>query len=622
MKYIIKSLLSFMKIYRLFIILLFLISISSLLNGCTEEEDNKLTITLSLFKGSNYLEAFRKKFPEIDFVVEEYAGANMSDYILQQIERGEASDLIFYSTFLNAPWVKDKFVDLSGKRFLSKYDRGILKTLNIDNCIYQIPGPVVCRYFVVNKTLFEENGWEIPMNFDEIISACELINKSELDIIPIGLGIAGAGYPFSLISGHSQCGFMSTDEGKSLEEAYLRGEASIGEIFGEGLDMGSRLIEAGAFEPEYFKNVWNVSAKDLGNRKVAMAYMLATQEDNNNLFCGDIPDNATDVYGEYKDEYTLLPFFGKKAGDKGLILGTSSMWAVNKRLEEKGCEKKLANAIKVMDWIATEEGQLAIRENSSMIPALHGLSTDDVAGYMKDFWNANADLPKAFFLYTGYEDIIVEATKAFTDAMFENDSTSLKNDFVKIADEIHNETVMHLDSTYSFGYIPHTLSIKESRKLCCESLKYMAEADFAFASECGQGKENKNQTGFAGKIFSGTISESKLNIVLGFLKSTISKATLTGKELFDILSTGKVMKNSRNIEDAFIYWTSKAIIKKEKGVVKEITINGKTYKEDDLITVAIITGDLPYDYPDNKFIDTDIKVIDALKEYVSLLYKK
>lgn len=602
---------------RLLLISLLLIVIISL-SSCTKEpeenpEDNVLSIIISPFKGEKYMNALIEHFPDITFEVEDYSGSNMSLYLSELVSRGMVGDLVFYTTFLNSSYVKDNLVDISGYDFVTNFDKGILSTLDVDGAIYQIPGPVTCRSFVVNKTLFEEKGWHIPTNFDEIVEVAKIIAQDESGIVPIGIGLAGAGYPYTLVSSHAQAGFMSTPEGKKLEKAYLAGEASIKEIYDEGLEMVGKLCDAGAFDTELFAGTWDIPASVFKNRTVAMGYLLNINQQLAELLNGQ----------EGEDEFVLLPFFGQHDGQKAIIIGASSLWGINKRLQEKGNEKKLANAIRVLEYLSSEEGQLAIRDSESQIPALRGLKTDSVLPFMKEYWNTNQDAVKAFFIYTGYEDAMVEAAGAITDAMKNKSSKGMSQRFIETHDKLHKEALeissSSSSSSGSFAKAEQTLSIKQTREICLNAIADVAQTDVVIATEAARKDGVNNTSGLAGLIFSGEINENLINVLLGNLKDTIVYYTLSGAELKALIMRGKTWYDAENNPVIFPYehLLGLSVTKDENGNTTSIKYHDQDLEKVESLCVGVMVTDVPNGFNETHTpTDTGVNNVEAIKRYL------
>lgn len=588
------------------------------LSGCVDfkkaNEDNTITINMRSSLTSHIMKALEEKFPDINFVVNEYSGANTSRYHKELLQRGQGGDIFFYTTFYNDKDVDKYLVNLSGYPFLGNFDKAILSTLDVNGAIYQIPGPINVRYVAVNKTLFEEKGWKIPENFDEVVAVCKQIRKEEPEITPLGIGAEGMGFMWSLVTSYAQMGFLDTAEGRAAEQGFRKGTVSFGDAFDEGLDMVGQLIDAGAFMPDKFIRTWDITPKQMGDREVAMCYIMSPGVFHTELLSGEAKEES--IFGKYDDEFVALPLYGKNKKNKGLILGTTNTWGINKSLEEKGNEKKLENALRILEYISSEEGQLAIRSDPASIPAIKDLNTDDIPEFMRDLWNDSTNSIKSFFLYTGYEHIIIETGQVLVDAMREGSSDGMKEKFVSIADKLNSEFLNNQSSSFSFGYAEDDLSVEQTREVSCEAFRTVAGADIAIASEGGRKNGTINGIGLAGRLFKGDIVGESLTVIVALKNTNVVSLLMTGKEIREMLESGKVIDNDYGAPESFTYWASGVDVVKKDGRIISIKINDKEIDDAAMYKVAMLNGDYSEEFARNHEItDTGVDILDALGNY-------
>lgn len=603
---------------RLTAAILVLCALIGMLVGCTTQDaDDDNTLTLNMWAASvpQIMGVLTEKFPDIHFVVNEYAGANNSLYHKELLRRGEGGDIFFYTTFYNDSDAPNYLVDLSGYSFLGNFDRAILSTLDVNGAIYQIPGPISVRYIAVNKTLFEEKGWKIPENFDEMVAVCKQIHDEEPDIAPLGLGMEGMGFIWSLVTSYTQMGFLDTAEGREAEQRFRSGTASFGEMFSEGLDMVGQLVDAGAFMPDRFANTWDVTPRQMGDREAAMCYVMGFNAMHTQLFSGQAKGDA--AFGVHNDdEFVILPLYGKNAKNKGLILGTTNTWGINKRLEEAGNEKKLKNALRVLEYISTEEGQLALRFDPATIPAVKNLNARDIPEFMRDLWNDSTNSIRSFFLYTGYEHLMVETGEVLLHAMEKGSSEGMKEEFIRLADQLNHDFLQKQSSSAAFGYAEDDLSVEQTRHISCEALRLAAQTDVAIASEAAIKNGAVNKNGLAGRLFKGDIVKESIHVIVALINTNVVTVRVTGKELRELLMNGKQIPNVDGTEESFPYWAIGVEVSKKQGKITEITLHGNPLDNNAIYTVAMMDRDYSEAFANSHDIrDTGIRVTDALGNY-------
>ena len=64
------------------------------------------------------------------------------------------------------------FLDLLGKSYTSRYQTSYLNALDVDGRIYCLPAGLTAQGLVYNQTFFDENGLEVPTNYEEFAALC------------------------------------------------------------------------------------------------------------------------------------------------------------------------------------------------------------------------------------------------------------------------------------------------------------------------------------------------------------------------------------------------------------------------------------------------------------------
>ena len=62
----------------------------------------------------------------------------------------------------------------------------MLNNISRDGTLFYLPGPSQVRGILYNKTLFQENGWEVPGNYEEFTELCKTIEASGIRSIQLG----------------------------------------------------------------------------------------------------------------------------------------------------------------------------------------------------------------------------------------------------------------------------------------------------------------------------------------------------------------------------------------------------------------------------------------------------
>ncbi len=599
-----------MKAKKLLALFLSVVLALTIFSGCgttqnqDQEDQNTLTLLWSRNVPDKFIEGLQAQFPDIKFELEYYQGANFTEYAHNALTHGEGADIFMYTLGLSKEDSEKYLVDLSSENFIGNFDSAVLDSLAKDGCVYQLPGPVTARAIIYNKTLFEMHNWKIPTTFNELVEVVKQMREEEPEITPIMIPIPSAGYPFTLVTSLAQCGFLSTPEGAAWEKSYLKGEASVAEGFAEGFTMVEQLIDANAFDGEKGTGVWNTIGGDLCERKAAMAISFSGTS-----VLLPLLDHTADIeaYGTYaqEDEFGLLPFFGIEDGQEGLSIALSTAWGINKELEEKGNEKKLENALKIMEWLSTADAQLLLQTDSGQIPTIKNLKSANVPPDVEKLWNLNENGKKSIYLYSGYEDIMNVTGDVVREAILADSSEGMREKFIAEADKIHKQTVKGQDAFEVYGVIEEHLTEEETIRLSMAAVMEKHPADLMLATHRGTANGLINTKGVGGRLFAGKIRETDITTIIQAYAENIYYMELTGAEIKEILKDGKtVLSGDETVKAVFDY-----II---YGLTEEELDDAKTY------TVNFLQGDYSASFGEvHNAMDTELPILEAIEEYIT-----
>lgn len=129
------------------------------------------------------IDALQEKYPQYLFVLDNAlaAGTNSPDRLIESIDRDSAYDLIITSRSSYTPQEAERFVDLSGEEYLQNYLLSSLNNVSIEGHIYCLPGVSSLTGIAYNIDMFEQNGWQVPTNWGEFFSLCEVIRAAGIE---------------------------------------------------------------------------------------------------------------------------------------------------------------------------------------------------------------------------------------------------------------------------------------------------------------------------------------------------------------------------------------------------------------------------------------------------------
>jgi len=584
-------------------LLAFVLLVCMLFSGCsrakdagTEDDGNTLTITLGVRNNlEHFIEGIQAQFPDIHFVIEPTFCANPTESLRQMLLNDETSDIFYFSQKLENEDAPEHLLDLSSYDFIHNFDRAILNSYTIDGRIYQIPGPVVLRCMAYNKTLFEEHGWKKPENHAELVALCRQIRAETDDITPIAMSFGNVGYPFTFVTTLSQAGFLGTPDGEAWEQEFRAGNASIAEGWGEGLEMVAELIDAKAFNPEPYIGVWDAEAcqMEFAQGKAAMFALWGGQESILNMA----------EQSEY--EYAFFPFYGMEDGENVIGALSSFAWGLPKRLAEPGNEEKLENALRVMEWFATPEGQELMKavvrdQQGNEVLSTAEVSTLNVAGgtvnsspYFEELWGLAERGNKMPMVYSGYESVMINAGTIIQDAIRVGSSEGMIENFVSTVDADY-QAYLAGSGSGTLGEVRGDLFQTETAQLMAHVLYTSGLGDFALITSNGRaGKGIYNQEGAGPRLLHGRITTLNYNIALGGTEA-LQTLTLTGEQVKTLLAGGKrITSDFDETQSARFpyYWSGIDVELARDGSVVSVRLNGSELDDNRVYTVVFSSGD-------------------------------
>ena len=109
------------------------------------------------------------QFPNVEIVMVHDGGNNSTSLLEGNLREGTSCDLIFSRVIQKLTGKpQDYFYDLSGEEFVNNFYLTSLETcIQPDGGLYYLPGPSNLYGIIYDKTVMEENGWEVPGSYTE-----------------------------------------------------------------------------------------------------------------------------------------------------------------------------------------------------------------------------------------------------------------------------------------------------------------------------------------------------------------------------------------------------------------------------------------------------------------------
>lgn len=512
---------------------------ASLFVGCgnenTDKNDSKdttgnsehpvITMNAPYRNMSAFYDLVHEKYPEINLEIEPYNGYNMTSYVLDMRQAGEIPD-IYFTTYYNPGRYDDEndLLDLSGYEFTDNYAQSRLREVTYHGGVYMLPLGYNALGITYNKTLLEKNGWTLPTNLKELE---ELKTKVEdAGYIFCRDQLQFPGYGFQYLCNILDTDFLSTIDGIEWQNKFLNGEATVSDTpeMKEAMGLLERWRDIGMLNGDGTPD----------NDPMTKEHMI----EGNTLF---LVGNSNDLTAENDatDEYRLMPYLSENGDQNVFILNVSRYMGLNKSLGEKGNEKKLEDALCVMEVLSTAEGMESLeptQNNSRLLPLKDAVVAED--SYYSDILDELNDGHTANFIYSGWENIIVVLGEKMID--FTCGRATL-DDVIKCFDE--NQHLITNNEVEYYTTATETIDNEDCAKAVgiCFGQAVGAEAALISTDEWIYAPDvlSMNTDGVSGRLFALPVSDQTIVSILptGW-KGNIKTVTLTGARIKELAEQG------------------------------------------------------------------------------------
>jgi ABC-type glycerol-3-phosphate transport system substrate-binding protein len=599
--------------------------------------ENNVAQTVDLEK------VLEEQFPDVDFVLI-HDGSLSSEYnIRADLINGTECDLIL-SRRLNIvdDIAADYLLDLSAEPFIDGYYMNAVDSCaSDDGKIYYLPGPSDVYGIVYDKTMFEENGWQVPQSYSEFVSLLDTIRQANLTatytdsegnlqeetVVPIQPTMM---YPDMFQIFFNTYGFdevyQGADNYRWLSE-YQNGNGSM----------------VGHMEPavEKFKSLFDDGILSLADwdmqpgTRSDMMYIYHTTamviECQNALnYAKTFAEKAgdEDVY----HEVAMMPFWTSDEPDSDYLYSIPNYFmAINKQSAEESEDKK-ALLLDIFAYLSSVEGQKMLINDSPQLSNVQGVALDE-----SSFSEAILDTVERgqvisnFYLATGENSKQVEKQLRSTTPDLIQGNISVE-DWLLAADQVRDDFLAgKLNQETVYGQVDETLTRLESAYTMAEMYQQLTDADIGI---CLGGAWN---CGTNGHFYEGNITDSSLSCVRPDKESssdenpmagTIVTSSMTGEQILEILNNATGPAST--IQENAYYVASGLTVQfdpwAEEGsrVISCKTADGQELELDKTYQVAYFYGSLPEGStePENSLQQTwDESFLDWLNQQGGVIQK-
>ena len=469
-----------------------------------------------------FIDQVHSVYPEVNIEIVPYSGDNTTTYLQNMFEANDLPD-VCTATYYN-PLIDDmsnKLIDLSGYDFTDNYVESRLQEVSDEGAIYLLPSIYNCYGITYNKTLLQENGWELPTSFTELEALAE---KAKAAGIALCLPqIQYPGYGFQYLCNIADAAFLGTLDGKRWQKDYLSGNANVSDTPG--------MMEAMAYIQKWRDiGMLNGDGNPIDDNETRQQMI-----DGKALFLMGNTNGIMEEEGN-QDRFGLMPYLSQDGTQNVFVPSVTRYYGINKRLEQE--PQKLEDALKVMRVLSTVEGTTALYPErtikSCLMPFKNAKADGTYYADIADALNAGNTTP---LIYSGWENTIVTTgTKMLDfmrgDASIEEVIAQLDSDQDKV---VNNTPDIITTAT-------ETISQEDCARLVGRCFAQATGSDLALVSLgtwIPGNPADQNRQGVGAKLYAKGVTDYDLCTILptGWNR-TIQTVRLTGKQIGDLLTQG------------------------------------------------------------------------------------
>ena len=474
---------------------------------------------------ATFLDLVHEKYPEVNLQIEPYNGANTTSYFIDMRRADQMPD-IYFATYYSPGRFDDKaqLLDLSGYDFTGNFVQSRLREVTYEGGVYMLPLGYNALGITYNKTLLEKNGWTLPTNLTELEELKPKVEEAGYTFCVDMLQFPGFGFQY--LCNIADTGYLSSTDGMVWQSQFINGEATVADT--PKIEESLRLIER-------WRDIGMLNGQ---GSPTDDKQTKATVAEGNTLF---LMGNSVDFGKELgsTDRYSLMPYLSEDGNHNVFVLNVSRYVGLNKKLGESGNEKKLEDALKVMDVLSTVEGleSLEPNQNSSRLLPLKDATVGEDSFYVDILDELNSGYT-ASFIYSGWENIVVPLGEKMIDFACGN---ATADEVIQAFDE--NQKLITEDIKPTYTTAAETISMDDCARAIGIAFAQATDSEAALVSTnpwvYDPDSLNMNEEGVSGCLFALPVGDEEIVSILptGW-KRNIETVTLTGARIKELVQTG------------------------------------------------------------------------------------
>lgn len=512
------------RLSALLVVLVLLFSACASGEASIGRQTENTALTWNTWNGySDFLALVAQTYPDIELELTPYTGYNRTGYSWAQMRGDDIPDFFITSQILDEDLAKERLVDLSGYDFINQFSTALLDQVSIDGGIYLLPVNNAMYGIAYNKTLMEEHGWELPTNFAELEKLCGEIREEGL--MPGFVSTQLTGNTFSAVFNLAKTDWLTTMEGVNWERDFLEGNATAAGMWEGTMDYVQKYIDIG---------MCNTDPEDRDNSTVVNEYLYGRKAV---FFIGAWSPSVT-VVPETGDELGIMPYISEDGSKNIYMYNPTSYIGISRRLMEPGNEEKLENAVKLLTFLFSPEGQSAfINENTPYIMSVLGQATVSENSMIYDAQQAMNEGRAFRMTYAHWENVLSDMGQAYKD-WFRGENDMDGAAAIDRMDELQSNFLNSQEEVY-FCESTSAFTVEETACLIGKALGSSVGADAAIIPYATVYQEGVSMSPMiTGKLYQERINVEVANTILPGADGEYAMMTMTGAQAKELAAAG------------------------------------------------------------------------------------
>lgn len=305
---------------------------------------------------ATYLKYLSETLPNIEIEFEFVAQDNFDNVLNSQLQAGEGPDIVELGGQTRLLAKAGYLLDLTGQDFLESYQEAGIQPYTTDGKVYATPLQSWYEGIFYNRTMFQENGIEVPKTWDEFIALHEKLEAAGIKPQTMGAQSYEPMMKQSIALVNNE--FYSKAENSGFDELFNQGKGVLADAWLPAVTEWYKIIEAGCLTEEMLGLSYDQALDEFATGKAAMWQ------------CG--PWAVETILSKNPDlDLGMFPIPGTNEQEPGwLVGGPGSAFAVNANSEH------IEEALQVLKATATTEAQLALIKDNAGSSFVKGVEAD------------------------------------------------------------------------------------------------------------------------------------------------------------------------------------------------------------------------------------------------------